>query len=122
MRWFIACLRRYWEFSGRAGRPEFWIFFLVYLVGAIATGLIDYQLNSYMFSTVWSAALLIPYISVGARRMHDVGFSGWWLLVALIPFCVFGVLIALALPGKPAANKYGYGPRLLTNERSVAYP
>jgi uncharacterized membrane protein YhaH (DUF805 family) len=113
MKWFIGCLKRYADFTGRAGRAEFWSFFLVYIVGTVLFGIIDYEINTYALVYVWTAALLVPYISVGVRRMHDLGFSGLLLLIALIPFCAIAVLIMAALPSKPTPNKYGHGPRIL---------
>ena len=113
MKWFIGCLRRYADFTGRAGRGEFWNFFLVYIVVAVVLGLLDAQFHITVLAYIWTAALLVPYIAVGVRRMHDLGFSGLLLLIALIPFGVVAVLIMLALPSKPDPNKYGHGPRVL---------
>ena len=113
MKWFIGCLRRYADFTGRAGRAEFWNFFLVYIVVAVVLGIIDAQLNTFVLAYVWTAALLVPYIGVGVRRMHDLGFTGLLLLIALVPFGIIPVLWMLAMPSRPDPNKYGHGPRVL---------
>ena len=56
-------------------------------------------------------ALLVPNLSVGARRLHDTGRSAWWLLLLLVPCAGVVVLIVLAcLPSQPHANQYGVGP------------
>jgi len=55
--------------------------------------------------------VLLPSLAVGARRLHDIGRSGWWQLLSLIP--VIGVLVLIywyIQPGDPEANEYGPPP------------
>ena len=73
-----SCLGQYATFSGRAPRSEFWWFFLFQV---LAMGV-----SSLLGDTVYSIAallLLLPALAVGARRLHDVGRSGWWQLLML---------------------------------------
>ena len=81
-----TCLKKYFVFEGRASKSEFWYFFLVYTVGSI--------LLSFIARAVMSAPLLIlaglvtygtiiPMISVGCRRLHDINKSGWWQCIPI---------------------------------------
>lgn len=101
-----TCFNKYADFNGRAARPEFWWFFAfqlaVYVVTSFVHGLIE---------LVAFVALVVPALAVAARRMHDTGKSGWFLLLALIP--VVGGLVLLffaAQPGQPHDNMYGPVP------------
>ncbi len=100
-----VCLGKYVDFSGRAARPEFWWFFLFQvLVGVVASFLGD------MVSSLVSLALLLPALAVGARRLHDIGKSGWWQLIALT---VIGILVLIYWAVQPSAegsNEYDKAP------------
>ena len=82
-----SCLGQYAGFSGRAVRSEFWWFFLFQIiVMVIASFLGD------VISGIASIALLLPAFAVGARRLHDIGRSGWWQLLTLTGI---GVLVLI---------------------------
>jgi uncharacterized membrane protein YhaH (DUF805 family) len=98
-------LRNYVNFTGRASRSEFWWFFLFYIVIVIVGTIIHPILSS-----VASLALILPYLAVGARRLHDIGRSGWWLLLSIIPFGGFVVLYWWIKVGDPGANQFGPPP------------
>jgi len=101
--------QRYADFNRRAGRAEYWWFFLANLVVSVILGLLGRV--SVVFTViyiVYALALLIPGLAVGVRRLHDINRSGWWLLLALIP--VVGVIILIvfhATAGDPGPNAYG---------------
>ena len=92
-----ACLRKYADFNGRATRTEYWWFFLAVLLGSAITSLIALRIYA-----LFSLLTLLPLIAVGARRLHDTNRSGWWQLLALVPFGVFVVIIFLAQGSLPA--------------------
>jgi uncharacterized membrane protein YhaH (DUF805 family) len=73
-----SCLGQYATFSGRAVRSEFWWFFLFQIVAVVVASLLG-----DMVSTIVSLALLLPGLAVGARRLHDIGRTGWWQLLSL---------------------------------------
>ena len=73
-----TCLTKYATFSGRASRPEFWWFFLFQILVWIGASFI-----SEMLSGLVSLALLVPALAVGARRLHEIGRTGWWQLLGL---------------------------------------
>jgi uncharacterized membrane protein YhaH (DUF805 family) len=117
---FIAavkkCLNNYAKFSGRAGRSEFWWFFLFnWLVQAVAA-IIDFALFGTSewdgpMSLITTLGLLIPQLAVGARRLHDRNLSGWWQLVGIVPILGWILLIVwLILNGQDEENRFGPPP------------
>jgi len=94
-----ACLAKYAEFSGRATRPEYWWFLLAVSLGSAAAELLGLRVYS-----LFTAATLLPMLAVGARRLHDTNRSGWWQLLALIPFGIIVVLILLLQPTAPPVD------------------
>lgn len=107
MNHYVEVLKKYAVFSGRASRAEYWYFVLInfvvsFLIGFISrlVGLADSSGQSIL-SNIYSLAVLVPSIAVGVRRLHDVGKSGWFLL---IPFYNLYLLI---IAGTAGDNKYG---------------
>jgi uncharacterized membrane protein YhaH (DUF805 family) len=101
-----TCFRKYVDFSGRASRPEYWWFVLAYVIAAFVSGFIHEVLN-----LIVALAFLLPLLAVGARRLHDIGKSGWWLLLGLIPVIGGLVLLYFAVqPSQPESNEYGPPP------------
>ena len=92
-----ACLAKYANFNGRARRTEYWWFFLAVLLGSAVASLIAFRVYA-----LFSLATLLPMIAVGARRLHDTNRSGWWQLLALVPFGVVVPIILLAQRSTPA--------------------
>ncbi|HSV45612.1 MAG TPA: DUF805 domain-containing protein [Ramlibacter sp.] len=98
-----SCLTKYAEFTGRAARPEFWWFMLAQLVAVLVVSMVSVTLGNLV-----SLGLLVPSLAVGARRLHDIGKSGWLQLVGLIPLIGWGLLIYwFAQPGQTEGNQYG---------------
>lgn len=109
-----TCFRKFADFSGRAGRPEFWWFFLL-------TWLVNFGMLVLAYSSLsegdtggpgvlWivSLVLLLPYLAAAVRRLHDTGRSGAIMFVALIPLIGSIVLLVfLASPGTGIPNRYG---------------
>jgi uncharacterized membrane protein YhaH (DUF805 family) len=83
-----TCFRKYATFEGSASRSEYWWFFLFLLLASLAASVISPKLNVLF----WLATLL-PALAAASRRLHDTDRSGWWQLVALIPFVGFIVLL-----------------------------
>jgi uncharacterized membrane protein YhaH (DUF805 family) len=91
-----TCLTKYADFDGRATRTEYWWFFLAVLLGSAVTSLITLRVYA-----LFSLVTLLPMIAAGARRLHDTNRSGWWQLLALVPFGVVVPLILLAQRSTP---------------------
>ena len=90
-----TCLQKFIDFSGRASRSEYWWFFLFTFIVRIVTFWIPFV------GTIIALALLLPNLSVTARRLHDTNRTGWWMLMPLglglagiIVGAIFGVAIA----------------------------
>ena len=99
--------KKYFCFEGRAGRKEFWMFFLANIIINAILGCIPGK-PGMIVQVIYSLAILLPYLGLFARRLHDIGRSGWMQLLALIPFVgVIIVLILCALEGQKEANKFG---------------
>jgi uncharacterized membrane protein YhaH (DUF805 family) len=107
--WKTVVLERYAKFDGRAGRAEFWWFFLANLIISVVFNILGQA--SFIFSIVglvYSLGVLVPSIAVAIRRLHDIDKSGWFLLIGLIPIVGWIILIVFyAKEGDAGTNTYG---------------
>ncbi|BEU01299.1 membrane protein [Agarivorans sp. OAG1] len=111
MEYFIGALKKYADFSGRARRKEYWMFILFYFIFGIAANIIDAIIGLPLLSLVLTLGLLIPSISIAARRLHDTGRSGWWQLIALIPLIGAIILLIFLASDSHEDNNYGANPK-----------
>jgi uncharacterized membrane protein YhaH (DUF805 family) len=103
----IRCLRdKYADFNGRAGRPEYWYFALA----CVALALVLNVLGLKLIAMLVNLALVVPSLAAGARRLHDIGKSGWFQALALIPFLGWILLIYWFAQPSVGPNQYGEGP------------
>jgi uncharacterized membrane protein YhaH (DUF805 family) len=105
MNWYLEVLKKYAVFSGRARRSEYWYFFLFNILIAVALVLLGALIHNTILNTLYSLAVLIPGIAVGVRRMHDVGKSGWYLLIPIYS------LVLACTDGNTGTNEYGQDPK-----------
>jgi uncharacterized membrane protein YhaH (DUF805 family) len=112
MNYYFEVLKKYAVFKGRARRSEYWYFFLFNIIASILLGIIDYSVGTYneelgsgLFETIYSLGIIIPSIAVGVRRMHDVGKSGWFLLIP-----IYNLILAIT-EGDAGENEYGPDPK-----------
>jgi uncharacterized membrane protein YhaH (DUF805 family) len=130
MQEFIAAIKRYSDFSGRSTRKEYWLFVLLNFIFSMATGLLDSFLGTEivneptvfngvqfenklgLLNALYSLFILVPSLAVAVRRLHDVGKSGWMLLIALVP-CLGWVwlIILLVEDSQEGENKWGPNPK-----------
>lgn len=130
-----TCFGKYASFTGRARRSEFWWFFLFWWLGTVIFNLIDNAAGLVLkfgsdtietsggvitftssglgiLSTIWGLALVLPFISVAVRRLHDTNRSGWWWWIQLIPCIGFIViLVFMLLDSTPGDNRFGSNPK-----------
>ena len=98
--------KKYICFEGRSSRKEFWTFVLSFVVINTILGLIPGI--GKLLSSLLLLAVLLPNIGLGIRRMHDIGKSGWFVLINLIPIVGSIIFLILCLkPGDSNANAYG---------------
>ena len=114
----MAVLKNYAGFSGRARRKEYWMFTLFNIIFLLAASILDSLLGTEfgegvygLFYLLYSLAVLIPGIAVSVRRLHDIGKSGWMLLIVLIPIIGWiWLLFLLVTDSNPGENQYGPYP------------
>lgn len=119
MNWYLEVLKKYAVFSGRARRKEYWFFALFNIIFTIAIAIIDGMVGTFdpetgmgMIGLIYALAVLLPSIAVTVRRLHDIGKSGWWMLIALIPLLGIIILLIFAvMDSKPEENQYGINPK-----------
>ena len=100
--WATRPLKKYADFTGRAPRAEYWWFYLAmivaYLVAMIIDSLVGISLmGPYgLFTLVLALALILPGLAATVRRLHDTNRSGWWILIAVVPYFIMGVMMGMA--------------------------
>jgi uncharacterized membrane protein YhaH (DUF805 family) len=107
--WKTVVMERYAKFEGRAARGEFWWFVLTNLIVVIVLAVLAGIASIFwILYVIYALGVIIPSLAVGVRRLHDGGRSGWWYLIALVPF-VGGIilLVMFVLEGTPGPNQYG---------------
>lgn len=102
MNGYTNAMRRYFEFSGRSSRSEFWYFILFLVILLIVATLLDRAVlgseSGGILYFIVSLVHLIPGIAVSVRRLHDIDRTGLWVLLFwLAPFVVS--LIGMVLMG-----------------------
>lgn len=109
--WYLHAFKHYAQFSGRAGRPEFWWFMLCDILACVVLGTLDgvFFGGVTVFSGAYVLFSFIPRLAVCARRLHDMGHSALWMLLYFVPFGALVVLIMCALPTS-FPNEFGEGP------------
>ncbi|MGD0830813.1 MAG: DUF805 domain-containing protein [Terracidiphilus sp.] len=115
MDWYVMVWQRFAEFDGRSRRKEYWMFalfnFLICL-GLLFIGILFFKHGGFVLCLVYELAQIIPSLAVSVRRLHDIGKSGWWLLIALIPFLGGLILFVFTiLDSEPGPNEYGPNPK-----------
>ena len=119
MNWYIKVLKKYAVFSGRARRKEYWMFVLFNFIFSLVASLLDLAIFGLVLTTgvgplyiVYIVAVFVPGLAVAVRRLHDVGKSGWYLFIILIPIAGPIWFLVLACTDSQAGdNKYGPNPK-----------
>ena len=120
MKEYIMLWTRAFDFAGRSRRREFWIPWLintvigVFLWSRVFSSMFGHGSGGGFFFTIiliLGLASIIPAISLSVRRLHDIGYSGAWLLLGIIPIGYLIVLIFHIMDGTPGPNRYGEDPK-----------
>ncbi len=128
MKEYVQAFKQYAEFSGRSGRRDYWMFILIHTIITIVVTLVAFigimigillvsgalwiagvsYYGSLILLFVYYAATLIPSLAIATRRLHDIGYSGWYLLLLLIPIVGAIILLIFMIRGsQPGHNQYG---------------
>ena len=111
MEYFVDAFKKYADFSGRASRKQYWMFILIFTIIYIVLAAIDAFLGMFVFALIFNLALIIPSISIAARRLHDTGRSGLWQLIILLPLIGAIVLLVFLVQDSHDENEYGPNPK-----------
>ena len=110
--WKKVVLENYANFEGRARRSEYWWFVLINMIISFVIGFVFGLLAGVlespaiaMVGNIYSLAVLVPSLAVGVRRIHDVGKSGWFILIPIYN------LILFFTEGDKGPNEYGPDPK-----------
>ncbi len=129
MSWYIKAIKSYADFSGRARRKEYWMFYLFNMLFVFALYLLmilfmviggafdsdGITIASLIFSFIMGAYglfVFIPSLAVLVRRLHDQGKSGAWVFISFVPF-IGGIwlLVLTCMEGTVGPNQYGDDPK-----------
>lgn len=128
MSYYLAALRKYGIFAGRARRKEYWVFLIVTVIIGFIADWIDHRLGiagRYIYGLYgpvyffYIIAVFLPTFAVTVRRLHDLNKSGYWALIYLIP--VMGwiwLFIMLSFRGTKGANRFGPDPLVIAEKRA----
>ena len=113
--WYLKVVRdNYANFSGRARRSEYWWYALCNLLISLVLLTADYFIGfgfNFLY-LLYGLAVIIPGLAVLVRRLHDVGKSGWFFFVVLIPLVgPIWLLVLLFTEGDNGSNQYGADPK-----------
>lgn len=140
MRWILETFRRWADVSGRSRRLEFWLFWLAAMVVQMVASYFDAVSGQAavaggmgLITLVVTLIFLVPAATVGIRRLHDIGRTGWWMLLFAVPYLAWlasvengtqgaiaailfllGSIILVVLlvqPGAATENRYGPNPK-----------
>ncbi len=128
MEYMLMPIKRYFDFSGRSRRKEYWMFAILYIALYVVAGILDVQLGfatttsssefgdgtasasfnmqGGMLTMILQLALLIPSIALAVRRMHDNDKSGWWILVP-----IYNIIVIWFMEGTRGPNRFGPDPK-----------
>jgi len=129
---YKSMFKKYAQFSGRSRRSEYWLayvtnmiimtaIYFIMFIPMVIEGIIFGEPTGFsaviavlcsLLMLVYSIAILVPSLAMSVRRLHDIGKSGWFLLLSLIPY-VGGIIIFVfsVLDSQPGANQYGPNPK-----------
>jgi uncharacterized membrane protein YhaH (DUF805 family) len=102
---------KYFNFTDRACRSEFWYWTLFTFIVGIVTALIDTKLDTQLVNGLFQLVTIIPSIAIGVRRLHDIDRTGWWILISFVPLVGFILLVVWwATKGTDGPNRFGPDP------------
>ncbi len=121
MEWFLKVVKEHYaDFNGRARRKEFWMFTLcmyaiilaIYVVGIILALIADFLGLIFMgVAGIAMLALIVPFLAVGVRRLHDTGKPTWMIILSFLPVVSLYYLYLMVIEGDKGDNEFGPDPK-----------
>ena len=123
MEWYLKVMKQYADFSGRARRKEYWMFVLFNIIFLVVAAILDnvlglsfklygQSLGYGWLYTLYCLAIIVPGLAVCVRRLHDIGKSGWWYFIGLVPLVGVIVLIVwFCTDSQAGKNEWGANPK-----------
>ena len=124
MRWYLAALNKYAEFSGRARRAEYWLYMLIHIL--VLAVLIILMIHTFfslnnafhivaMLLFIYLLITFLPSLAVTVHRLHDMDFSGWWILIVFFslltpPVFLLCLILLFFKKGTKGNNFFGEDP------------
>lgn len=118
-----AVTKNYANFKGRASRKEYWLFVLATAIISVVIALIKISglaipfVNAHVIASMtildvlFQVFIFIPSLAIVVRRLHDIGKSGWFYLIAFIPIVGWILIIIWACrKGQDGSNRFGSNP------------
>ena len=126
-----SCFRNYVTFRGRASRSEYWYFVLFLVLVGIGLGMVDAYIGADgpdygghdgyggygggpqsfgLFGSLFTLATFLPALAVAVRRLHDIDFRGWWLLLSLTMIGIIPLIVMLCWRPSQGDNRFGPPP------------
>jgi uncharacterized membrane protein YhaH (DUF805 family) len=111
----VAPFKRYFEFSGRSRRKEYFYFHIFVFIVAFCIGIFACftGADAQKITGLLELGALIPSIAVSVRRMHDTNYSGWWIFIPIAN------IIFLFLEGHIGPNQFGADPKHVVDRHSL---
>jgi uncharacterized membrane protein YhaH (DUF805 family) len=110
---FADVLKDFTDFNGRSRRYEFWGFMLILIIIRTVTSTWDNILfdGNDVFRAIINVLFFLPLLALKVRRLHDVGRSGWWMLLGLTGIGYLVLLYWFVKDSEPGENEYGVSPK-----------
>ncbi|NEA42774.1 DUF805 domain-containing protein [Streptomyces sp. SID11385] len=114
MHYYTDVFKKYAQFSGRARRAEYWMFFLFNAIVMLILLVLGLAVSKVLFVLygLYALAVIVPSLALTCRRLHDTGRSGGWFFISFVPF-IGGIwlFVLTLLEGDRQANMYGPDPK-----------
>ncbi len=119
MKWFLQGMKRTFEIRGRSRRKEYWsvalVIPIIFLILLLLAAFTDIHINNFVATilVILFVILLISTFTALIRRLHDIGKSGWWVFIRLVPIVGDAAIFIFAvIDSEPGINKYGENPKI----------